>query len=317
MTTGYVAALLTLFCWTISIFVLAKLCRLEGSYRLNKAVLFFSIFLLGLLVCVLDGLAPWELFTVPDLSHWLWLGVSGILGKSLGDYLGFRAMRILGARRRSMITTLSPGFTWLFGLIILNETMNWLGVASMLLTIVSLLLLVNTTAEKNEVKKENYGLPIPGLLYGIGGAALTGLAFILSKMTMIKNEISLSAFHGTWIRILVAFLALMIFDLVRSKPTGFVKQFLFDKQKAMLLFWVILFNTVLGLSFSLMAITRMNAAEAYTIFSLVPVTVILVSVIVYKKKISLQSWFYSILAIAGVMLLVWRDVITKNIMRAF
>jgi drug/metabolite transporter (DMT)-like permease len=78
-----------------------------------------------------------------------------------------------------------------------------------------------------------------------------------------------------------------------------------------LLFLGILFNTVLGLSFSLMAITRMNAAEAYSIFSLVPVTVILVSVIMYKKSIYLQSWFYSILAIAGVILLVWRDTLIK------
>ncbi len=62
---------------------------------------------------------------------------------------------------------------------ILNETMDWLGIAAMLLTIVSLLLLINSSAEKNEVKKENFGLPLPGLLYGTGGAAATGLAFIL------------------------------------------------------------------------------------------------------------------------------------------
>ncbi|MEP7317702.1 MAG: DMT family transporter [Panacibacter sp.] len=311
MSTAYLAAFATLFAWTISIFVFAKLSRLEDVYILNKAVLFFSIFLLGVLVCVLDGLTPWELFMLPNSSNWLWLGISGIIGKSIGDYFGYSALRILGARRRSMITTLTPGFTWLFGLIILNESMNWLGIAAMLLTIVSLLLFINNSSEKNEVKKENYGLPIPGLLFGIGGAALTGLAFILSKMTIIGNDTNLSAFHGTWIRIIVAFLALMLFDFVRNKPAGFIKQFLFNKQKALLLFFGILFNTVLGLSFSLMAITQMNAAEAYTIFSLVPVTVILVSVFVYKKNISLRSWFYSILAIAGVILLVWRDSLIK------
>ncbi|HSN60274.1 MAG TPA: EamA family transporter, partial [Ferruginibacter sp.] len=130
MITGYIAAFATLFAWTISTFVLAKLTRLQDAYTLNKAALFFSIFLLGILVCVLDGIAPWQLFTLPSSSNWLWLGISGILGKSVGDYCGFCALRILGARRRSMITTLGPGFTWLSGLIILNETMNWLGIAA-------------------------------------------------------------------------------------------------------------------------------------------------------------------------------------------
>jgi drug/metabolite transporter (DMT)-like permease len=311
MATGYYAALATLCAWTISTFVLAKLSRLEEAYILNKAALFFSIFLLGILVCIIDRLAPWQLFTVPNSSEWLWLGVSGILGKSLGDYLGFCSLRILGARRRSMITTLGPGFTWLFGLFILNESMNWLGVAAMLFTAVFLLLLINNSSEKSEVEKESFGLPLPGLLFGIGAAALTGLAFILSKMAFIKSENNLSAFHGTWIRIVTAFFALMIYDTVRNKHTNFIKPFLFDKQRSVLLFLGILFGAVLGLSFSLVAITQMNAAVAYTIFSLLPVPVILVSVIIYKKKITPLSWLYSLLTIAGAMVLVWRDVLIR------
>ena len=216
-------------------------------------------------------------------------------------------MRILGVRRRSMISTLGPGFTWLFGLIILNEKMNWLGIAAMTLTIISLLLLINSTAVKDEVKKEKFGLPLPGLLFGIAAAALTGLAFILSKKTFIETGRKISEFHGTWIRILVAFFAIILFDTFRNKHPDFIKQFLFDKQKAVLLFYVILFGAVLGLSFSLIAITRMNAAAAYTIFAMLPVSIILVSVIIYKKKITIKSWLFSLLAIIGVLILVWRD----------
>jgi drug/metabolite transporter (DMT)-like permease len=307
MTTGYLAAFATLVAWTISTFVLAKLSRLVDPSVLNKAVLFFSIFLLGLLVCILDHLTPWQLFTRPNISNWVWLGLSGILGKSIGDYCGFCSMRILGARRRSMITTLGPGFTWLFGLIILNEEMNWLGIAAMMLTSIFLLLLINSTAEKNEVKSEKFGLPLPGLLYGVAAAALTGLAFILSKKTFIETGTTVSAFHATWVRILVAFFAILLFDAVRDKHPSFIKPFFIGRQKGVLLFLTILFGAVLGLSFSLMAIARMNAAVAYTIFAMLPVSVIAVNVIVYKKKIILKSWLYSILAIIGVIILVWRD----------
>jgi drug/metabolite transporter (DMT)-like permease len=311
MSTGYLAALATLFCWTISTFVLAKLTRLVEPSLLNKATLFFCTILLGIFVCIIDGIAPWQLFILPDSTKWLWLGLSGILGKSLGDYFGYGAMRILGARRRSMIGTLGPGFTWFFGLLILNEKMNWVGIAAMIITITSLLLLINSTAEKEEIKKEKFGLPVEGLLLGLAAVSLTGLAFILSKLSYVEGGHTISEFHGTWVRVIVAFAALMLVDIVRNKHTEFIKPFLFDKQKGGLLFLTILFGAILGLSFSLMAITRMNAAVAYTIFAMLPVTVILVSVIVFKKKITALSWFYSALAIAGVLALVWREALIK------
>lgn len=311
MSTGYIAALATLVAWTISTFVLAKLSRLENVYILNKATLFFSIFLLGFLVCILDGLAPWELITLPNKSNWLWLGLSGILGKSIGDYCGFYAMRILGARRRSMISTLGPGFTLLFGFLLLHEKMNWIGIAAMLLTTISLLFLINSNAEKEEVKKEKFGLPLTGLLFGIAAAALTGFAFILSKKAFVETGRIISEFHATWIRIFIAFFAIVLVDVLRNKHRDFIKQFLFDKQKGLLLFYVILFGAVLGLSFSLIAITRMHAATAYSIFALLPVTIILVSVIFFKKKMTGKSWLFSVLAIAGVLILVWRDIVIK------
>ncbi|MEP6677363.1 MAG: DMT family transporter [Ferruginibacter sp.] len=306
MNSGYLFALATLLSWTVSTFVLAKLTRLEDAAIINKAALFFSTLLLGLVVCIVDHLSLWELFTLPNLSNWIWLGISGILGKSIGDYCSYKSLRILGARRRSMITTLSPGFAWLFGLIILSETMNWLGIAAMLLTMISLLLLINSNAEKEEVRKENYGLPLPGFLFGIIASALTGLAFILSKKTFAETNTHISEFHGTWIRIITAFVALLLFDIARNKNTRFITAF-FDRQKAGLLFVSILFGAVLGLSFSLMAITRVNTATAFTIFSLLPVSIIIVSVILYKKRLTLKSWLYSLLAITGVLILIWRD----------
>jgi drug/metabolite transporter (DMT)-like permease len=307
MNTGYLSAFSTLFAWTISSFVLARLSRLADPSVLNRAVLFFSIFLLGSLVCILDHLTPWQLFTGANASNWFWFGLSGILGKSIGDYCGFYSMRILGVRRRSMITTLGPGFTLLFGWIILKEEMNWVGIAAMLLTTISLLLLINSTPEKEEVKNEKFGLPLPGLLYGVASAVLTGLAFILSKKTFIETDSKLSTFHATWIRIVVAFLAIMLVDVIRKKHPPFIMPFITGRQKALLLFLTILFGAVLGLSFSLMAITRMNAAAAYTIFAMLPVTVIAVNVIIYKNKITMKSWMYSILAVIGVTVLIWRD----------
>jgi drug/metabolite transporter (DMT)-like permease len=135
---------------------------------------------------------------------------------------------------------------------------------------------------------------------------LTGLAFIISKKTFIETETNLSAFHATWIRILAAFVAIILVDTIRNKHVPFIKPFLAGRQKAILLLLTILFGAILGLSFSLIAISSINAAVAYTIFSMLPVSVIVVNVI-YGKKITVQSWFYSVLAVAGVLVLVWQD----------
>ena len=41
-----------------------------------------------------------------------------------------------------------------------EEKMNWLGIIAMLLSIVSLILLITSTTEKDEVNKQNFDLPL-------------------------------------------------------------------------------------------------------------------------------------------------------------
>jgi len=306
MNNGYLFAFITLASWTVSTFELAKLSRLEAPAAINKAALFLSTFLLAAVVCIADDLNPVQLITKPHTSNWIWLSISGIIGKSIGDYLSYNSLRILGARRRTMISTLTPGFAWLFGWLFLKESMSLVSITAMLLTISSLLLMLNSQSEREEVRNEKFGMPLQGLLLGIGAAALTGLAFILSKKTFAENDTNISEFHGTWIRIVTAFTALLLFDIGRNKHTPFIKPFL-NMQKAGLLFTGVLFGAVIGLSFSLMAVTRLNTAVAFTVFALLPVSTMLVSILLFKKRVTPQSWLYSMLAVAGVMLLIWHN----------
>jgi drug/metabolite transporter (DMT)-like permease len=187
----------------------------------------------------------------------------------------------------------------------LQEYINPWGIIGMFLTIISLLLLLHNQAEKEEVKQENFGEFRRGALMGLLGAALTALAFIFSKKTFVETGHHISEFHGTWIRIIVAFGAMWLIDVVRNKNQNFIGEIIKSRQKSVLLFSAILFGSILGLSFSLMAITRMEVAVAYTIFSMVPLAVILVSVIVFRKKLPLINWLWSLLAIAGAIILVW------------
>lgn len=306
MAAPYIYALITLLSWTISIFINAKLSRLETAWTLNKAILFVSIVILGIVVFIKDRLNFAELFTLPTYSEWILLATSGVIGKSLGDYCALSCIRILGARRRSVITTLTPGFVLIASYFILKENINIIGSAGVLITGLSLVLLINSSTEKEEVIKENFGSIQIGFLMGISAALFTALAFVISKKSFTRELQPVSEFHATWIRVFSAFLFNAVIDLFKPHTSFAFLSAITNPVKFRLILLNTFFYTVLGLSFSLMAITRMNVTTAVMIFNLTPVTVTIASLIFLKKKISLLSWTYSILAVIGALLVIYR-----------
>jgi drug/metabolite transporter (DMT)-like permease len=73
------------------------------------------------------------------------------------------------------------------------------------------------------------------------------------------------------------------------------------------LFMGTLFGPVIGVTLSLYTVKLLEASIAQTIFSLVPVFVILISAIFYQNKIGLKTYLGLITALSGVFILVWRN----------
>ena len=70
-----------------------------------------------------------------------------------------------------------------------------------------------------------------------------------------------------------------------------------------------IFGPVIGVSLSMSAISLLNnkPSVAQTIFSLVPVVVLPLSFLFYREKITLKSVLGALIAIAGVLILIWRE----------
>ncbi|MGL4596613.1 MAG: EamA family transporter, partial [Bacteroidia bacterium] len=96
--SGELAAILTTLVWSIGIFPFTEASKRLGSNPLNHFRLVVAIILLWLLLAAYYGLGFSDLFLRPDLKQWLWLGLSGIMGLTIGDYFAFRSMELLGAR---------------------------------------------------------------------------------------------------------------------------------------------------------------------------------------------------------------------------
>ena len=63
------------------------------------------------------GLATRGLFLPTDASlhAWMWLGLSGLVGFTVGDLALFRAFVLIGARRSMLLMSLVPLLSTLFG----------------------------------------------------------------------------------------------------------------------------------------------------------------------------------------------------------
>ena len=68
-----------------------------------------------------------------------------------------------------------------------------------------------------------------------------------------------------------------------------------------------LFGPVMGVTFSLMAVKKLDVAVAQTIFALLPVIVLPINYFIYKERITLSAILACLISIAGVFLLIWRN----------
>ena len=64
---------------------------------------------------------------------------------------------------------------------------------------------------------------------------------------------------------------------------------------------------MLGLTFAMQTISTIDSAVAQTIFSLVPVFAIPLAYVFHKEKITGSIIFGALIAITGVMVLIWRN----------
>jgi drug/metabolite transporter (DMT)-like permease len=307
--TGLAAAFLTTLSWSVGTFSFTKATRLMLPQHVNQSRLLFAFILLSILTCLFTYIDPVQLFTAPYLHNWIYLGLSGFIGLTLGDQLFFNTLKILGARRGSLFQTFAPGSTLLFGYFILGERINWLGLLGIAISIAGVMWLVLSKAEKDSVTSEGYGNITNGILCGIGFAICQGLGLVLASkgMTLPGETVPMNALHATWIRMTLAVITAFAFALILKEKIVTVS----DIKKSGSLIYLLAgtaYGPVIGVTLCLYASARIEVSVAQTIFSLIPVVVLFISTLVLgRENINRNMILGAIIAILGVAILVWRD----------
>lgn len=307
MGIGYLAACVTLLSWTVGTFAFTHASREANPSSVNRVRLLYAFVVLSFLVMFFLDKNPLQLFSDPSAEQYMWFGLSGFIGLTLGDYFAFTAYSILGGRRTSLFSCFAPGAALLAAYVFLEEHINWIGISGMAISISGILLLILSRKEQDGVKKEGSEHFVKGIVFAALGAVGQGVGLVLAKKGFECSPAQFNPMYATWMRMFAASICVYAIGAFKINLWSEFKTITFSGKKIRPILIGTLFGPVIGVSFSLLAASHLHASVAQTIFSLLPASVLIASVLVFKEKVPAKSYLAVLVSIMGVLLLVWRD----------
>lgn len=217
---GEIAALATAFFFAITALIFTATGRSVGSQVTNRMRLLFALFYLLVLNLIL--------FRQPlpfsaGSSRWLWLGLSGIVGLSLGDAFLFQSLVSVGTRLGSLLLSLAPIFGSIIAWIFFGEVLSILQITGIILALAGIAWVVASHQEPPDTPR---GHTRRGVIFGILAGLDQAVGLVLSKQGMSggfspvqANAIRmLAAVSFIWIWAIVAGQAGSTFQELRGKP---------------------------------------------------------------------------------------------------
>ncbi len=306
--SGEIIAILTTLCWSLGIFPFTEATKRIGAAPINQYRLLLAWVIISIILFFSNGLSASDLFSNPKPNHYLFLGLSGVIGFTIGDYCSFTSFKLLGPKLGSLYTTFAPGAALSIGFLVLGESINSMGIIGILITIGGVIWLTLSKKDKAAAELAGFKRDKKGIAFGISGALCQGTGLVLSKYGMDYYNEKLPTMHAVWIRLLFAFSVAFIVSLLAKKLITNSKPILSNQNNALpFMITGTILGPVAGVSLSLLTIQKLEVAVAQTIFALLPIFVLPINLWVYKEKITIQSVFACLTAIIGVFILIWRN----------
>src|SRR5690349_13026616 len=129
---GEIAALSTAFFFAMTAIIFTTTGRMVGSQVTNRVRLLFG---LGFLAIVNLVLYREPLPFSAGSSRWIWLGLSGVIGLSLGDAFLFQSFVSIGARLGSLLLSIHPIFASIIAWVFFGEQLTALQITGIALAL--------------------------------------------------------------------------------------------------------------------------------------------------------------------------------------
>jgi drug/metabolite transporter (DMT)-like permease len=291
---GEIAALLPSFCFALTALIFAFTGRLVGSQVTNRTRLLFALgYLIVLNLILFHEPLPFSSGT----SRWLWLGLSGIIGLSLGDTFFFQSLVSVGPRLGSLLLSLAPVFGSVIAWIFFGETLTVLQITGILLALAGIGWVVMSHEEPPDTP---HGHTQRGVFFGVLAALGQAIGLVLSKQAMFGE---FSPFQANAIRMLAAVIFTWLWTGFEGKIVTTVSALRAQPKITSLIALGAFVGPLLGVSASLLAVQHAEIRVASTLMALPPVIVLPISFFVFKEKVGWQAVAGTVLAILGVAIL--------------
>ncbi len=310
---GLLAALGTVLCWTVGTFAFTDASKKMLPSAVNRVRLVLASILLSFSCVLTDHTSLYDLFTQTSPNAYLWFGLSGIIGLSLGDYFAFTAYQLIGGAKTALMSCIAPAAALLFAYFMLDETLSGLGILGICISMSGILLLIYSNQGNQLATSQTLGSVSKGFLFAFLGAICQGIGLVLAKNGFQTETHAMSAIHATWIRMFVAAVVLYLFTGFNKQSITEFKQVFGNKKILKPILMGSVFGPVIGVSLSLLATQNLTAGITQTLLSLLPASVTLASVFVFKEKLNKRIFISLFISLLGVIVLIWRTQIADFI----
>lgn len=309
---GEAAALATAVCWSLTPFFFTSASLRIGAFATNVIRLVLACLFLAAAVTVTG-----DAHAIPARQTWMFV-LSGFVGLTLGDAALFDAFVILGPRRVSLLSAIAPVVAAAAAVPLLGDTLSLAGIAGMALTLGGVAWVVMERGEAAAVRGSLARGVTMGVLAAVGQAlggifATAGLggaspASWLGHVAAGDGRAeSVTPLLGTLLRMLAGCAGMLVWAALRGR-VGEVARGTKDARALGLTAAGAVFGPFVGVWLSLAAFKYTQPmAVAQTIMAFSPVLVIGIARIVHGERLSARGWIGSLAAIAGVVVLVFRD----------
>ena len=291
---GELAALATSFFFAMTALIFTRTGHMVGSQVTNRIRLTIALlYLIILNVILFREPLPFS----AESSRWIWLGLSGIIGLSLGDAFLFQALVSVGPRLGSLLLSLAPIFGSILAWMFFGETLTLLQITGIVLALAGIAWVVMSHEEPPDTP---HGQTRRGVLFGVLAGLGQAVGLVLSKQGMFGE---FSPFQANAIRMLAAVIFIWVLTAFHGRIAD---TFLTLRQKPQALPLIALgalVGPLLGVSASLLAVQHAEVGVASTLMALPPVIILPISYFAFKEKVGWQAVLGTGLAIAGVAVL--------------
>lgn len=290
---GELAALGTAFCWSLSATIFELSGKKVGALSVNYIRLITGFIFISIFTFFTSGyFLPIDATT----KNWIFLSISGLIGFFVGDLFLFQSYLEVGSRVSMLIMGTSPPITALLGFVIFGEKLRLVSILGMVITLLGIgIVILSKNPDEKKIKLTH---SVKGLTYAFLGSIGQSVGLIFSKIGMKGYN----PFAATQIRIIAGFISFTILFIYLRKWDE-LKLALKDKKTMLGITIGSIFGPFVGVSLSLLSLQYTSAGISSTITSIVPVTIIPLSILVFKEKIKFKEILGAITTVLGVAIL--------------